>query len=104
MSHLGEFAFAVKAPILVPRSYREWKRLRSVDRWLPEQLADYSAEQSRRMAQFAFESSPFYREYYGDHGFAMKDFGDPAVFDALPLLTKEMLRENAARVATSEAT
>lgn len=103
MSRSSEAVFAVKAPILARSSYREWRRLLAVDEWSPQRLAADSAERARRLAAFAFESSPFYREFYSGHGYRRTDFDDVGVLDALPLLTKELLRENAGRVPTAEA-
>lgn len=104
MSRVGNAVFRVKAPGLVPASYREWKRLRRVDRLTSAQLEALSRESALRMARFAFAESPFYREYYTAHGFRASDLTDVDVLPSLPLMTKQLLRENAKRIPTSEAT
>lgn len=104
MGRLGQTAFRVKAPLVVPRSYGEWRRLQAVDTWGPVRLAEYADRQALVMARFAFNRSPFYRGFYSDRGFTLSDFDDPGVLSALPLMTKELLRENADLIATPEAT
>lgn len=104
MGWAGHAAFAIKAPLLVPHSSREWKRLLRADSLTPAELQKQSDEAAQDLARFAFEQSPFYRAYYSDHGFTRVDFDDPAVLDALPIMTKQLLRENGQAIPTPEAT
>lgn len=103
MTRGAQAAFKIKAPILVPRSVREWRRLRDVDGWSPERLTAFTAQRSHEIALHAFRHSPFYGSYYRDHGFTEKDLADPAVFTALPTVTKQLIREHNDEVATPEA-
>ncbi len=70
---------------------------------LDQLLADQAAT-SAAHARHAFGHSPFYREFWGDHGITEKDLLDPAAFTSLPLLDKQTVRENFDRIRTDEAT
>ncbi|MCX7523028.1 hypothetical protein OSC27_12160 [Microbacterium sp. STN6] len=69
--------------------------------------ADLSAVKdahSIAIARFAMKHSPFYAEFYRDHGFSLNDLEDPSAFYELPLLTKEMIREHADEIRSDEST
>lgn len=104
MTYGAKTAFGVKAPLLVPKSIRTWRHLTAIDGWSPERLAALNARRSADIARFAFEKSPFYHGYYRDHGFTAADLDDPDVFDSLPLVSKQLIREHNHEVATTEAT
>lgn len=67
---------------------RQWERLPA------EQLAQVTAEASTRQARFAMTNTAFYRDYYRDAGFTLKDLDDPAAFLELPIVEKHHVREN----------
>lgn len=103
MSRIGNAVFRLKAPLVVPGSYREWRRLQSVAEWDSAKLAEYSRERARAIAFFAFRQSPFYRDYYSAHGLRERDFCSADVVAALPLMTKQLLREHASSIPTPES-
>ncbi|MDT0156333.1 hypothetical protein Q9R19_01720 [Microbacterium sp. ARD32] len=104
MSKLNELAFRTKSRALSPSSFRAWRELESHDRLSPEQITQLRDRRAVEIARFAFENSAFYRELYSAHGFSRADLEDPAVFTALPFLTKDMIRENFDRIRTADAT
>lgn len=101
---LAEFSFRTKSRAMSPRSYRAWRDLAAHDTWSVEAIAKLNAARSTEIARFAYEHSPFYREFYGDHGFSGTDLRDPEAFTSLPFLTKDLIRENYERIKTPEAT
>lgn len=86
-----------------PASYRAWRALASHDAWSPEQLARVNAQRAGDIARFAYENSPFYRDFYHDHGFSAADLTAPDVFEALPFLTKDHVREHYEEIKTPDA-
>lgn len=103
MSALAKLSFQTKSRAMAPASYRAWQELLSHDAWSEEQVRAVNRERSSTIARFAFASSPFYREFYGDHGFDDADLLDPEAFEALPFLTKDHVREQFNRIRTPEA-
>jgi phenylacetate-CoA ligase len=63
------------------------------------QMSAYQTRMLRDMVRHAWHRSPFYREYYTDHGLKEADLGDIGVGD-LPLTDKELLMEHFDRVVT----
>lgn len=103
MTALAQLSFRTKSRAMAPASYRAWQELLVHDRWPVERIRLLNAQRSREIAQFAYANSPFYREFYSDHGFDDADLADPESFTELPLLTKEHVREHFNRIKTAEA-
>lgn len=89
---------------MAPSSYRSWLELLTHDNWNGDQLTQLRDSRRLEIARFAAEHSPFYRDFYADHGIRLADLQDPEVFDSLPFLSKDHVRENFERIKTSEAT
>jgi phenylacetate-CoA ligase len=63
------------------------------------QMLAYQTDMLRNLVHHAWRKSPFYRDYYSDHGLKDADLGDVGVGD-LPLINKELLVEHFDRVVT----
>ena len=61
------------------------------------QMLAYQTRRLRNLVRHAWRRSPFYRQYYADHGLKEADLGDIGVGD-LPLTDKELLMEHFDRV------
>ena len=103
MKTLKEFAFRTKSRAMAPGSYRAWQQLMAHDSWTMDQMTALRDRRRLDIARFAAQQSPFYRDFYGDHGFRSADLQDPEVFDSLPFLTKDHVREHFDSIKTSEA-
>ncbi len=77
---------------------QRWERLPA------EQLARVTAEASTRQARFAMTNTEFYRDYYRDAGFSLKDLDDPAAFTELPIVEKHHVREHREMFISTEKT
>lgn len=96
--------FAVRSRLIVRDSRVEWKSLIASESIDSEALASANLNKSIAIARFAMQHSPFYAEHYREHGFSINDLTDPNAFYELPLVTKEMLRDNFNRVSSDELT
>jgi phenylacetate-CoA ligase len=77
------------------RHYRRMARLLAgSEDWDDERLRGYQTEQLRTMLRGAFEKVPFYREWSKREGATPNDFRTPEDVRALPLVSKEIIREN----------
>lgn len=103
MTALAQFSFHTKSRAMAPASYRAWGELLAHDAWPAERIRALNAARSIEIARFAYVNSPFYREFYGGHGFDEADLADPEAFDSLPFLTKDHVREHFERIKTPEA-
>lgn len=72
---------------------------------LPRQQLDaLTAERSATIATFAARETDFYRELYADHGVSTADLRDPAAWTGLPVIDRTLVKQNTARMTTSQAT
>lgn len=60
-----------------------------------EALRAVQRRRALKLASFAYESSPFYREFYQSVGLSTRDLEDPDVFEHLPIVEKSQIRERA---------
>ena len=77
------------------RYYREWiSFLKNSESWSKQQIEEYQLDQLKQVVKNAYENTPGYRKLYGRFGVnpeTIKDLGD---FKKLPLVDKEMIRDN----------
>ncbi|WP_343899870.1 phenylacetate--CoA ligase family protein [Arthrobacter rhombi] len=77
---------------------QRWERLPA------EQLAKVTADASTRQARFAMTNTEFYRDFYRDAGFTLKDLDDPAAFTELPIVEKHHVRQHREMFVSTEKT
>ncbi|WP_159433627.1 phenylacetate--CoA ligase family protein [Agrococcus sp. Marseille-P2731] len=99
----AEAAFRAKLAVAGRTSVAMHHDFLRADALSPEQIEAVSLRRAADHARFAMEHSPFYRDYYRDHGFRPTDLADPEAFSSLPLVDKAMLREHGPAIATDEA-
>jgi phenylacetate-CoA ligase len=85
---------------------RVWQILSDLneEQWQsPETLVARQNIQIQRLLEYANTHVPYYQDLFDKIGFHPADFGDdPATFFELPLLTKQVARENHERLITTE--
>lgn len=79
----------------------EW--LQVTDRWSAGDIEAYQDEQLRNLVAHAYENVPYYRERMHELHLTAGDVRSRADLEKLPVLTKEDLRENAARLVARDA-
>lgn len=77
-------------------SYREF--LKDFDTWPLEKQLEYQSEELRKFLRYTADNSPFYAELY--KGIDIETITCPEDLKKLPVVDKEMLRENIDRVMT----
>jgi phenylacetate-CoA ligase len=77
-----------------PRMFSLLRELREHERWTAEEINAYQLQALKRIIQHARTTSPFYAEYPDIN---LRSPGDVA---RLPLLTRELVRENGERLAS----
>lgn len=100
---LKQAAFAIKVRAAGQASTVADAAFRTADQMSAEELEQLGADRAAAHARFAMKHSPFYRTFYGDHGFSPEDLTDAAAFASLPLIDKHIVRENFATISTDEA-
>ncbi|UYO96662.1 hypothetical protein OED01_13800 [Microbacterium sp. M28] len=85
--------FALKTRLLMRDDRRAFARMVRNETLDPAGLGDLVGESSTRIALHAFDRSPFYRDLYANSGFARVDVAERSNFSALPMVTKQALRD-----------
>ena len=68
-----------------------------------EELLDLQRAKLLRLVEYAYRHVPYYRQTFSEMGFVPEDLRrDPAAFQALPVLTKETMRERSAEFFPDE--
>lgn len=80
-------------------SLRSKSLIESRQGWTRSQLLEHQQRSLRDLLHRVWKDSPFYREYYGNHGIQEKDLSDITVRD-LPILDKETLMDGFDRIST----
>lgn len=84
--------FDLKVALVGGRHYREFlTAARAAERSAPADLLDRQAQSAAELVAFARAHVPFYRDRLRE---LSGDFTDPGVFESIPILEKEDLRDN----------
>ena len=93
-----ELAFQAKLYAAKPAERRMFREL-SVNQTRPtKELDALAGERAVKLAQYAYEESPFYRDLYSGAGFTHEDLRDPQAFDELPVIDRSMVKEHVDRI------
>lgn len=72
--------------------YLKW--LRGTERWSADRIHTHQDENLRRIVRWAYETVPFYRKWYDDHGVHPDAIRAQDDLQRLPILTKQTVREH----------
>jgi phenylacetate-CoA ligase len=72
---------------------KQYRFLRASQWWTREKLQAHQTQRLRALLEHAYEMVPFYREWLGDHGLRPSQFREREQLDLLPVLSKQILRE-----------
>lgn len=77
------------------KDYVAWSKfLRESDGWSLEQIKEYELSEIKRIIKHAYENTKGYRELFEKVGAQPEDIDSIETFRKIPLLTKEIIRDN----------
>ena len=97
----ARWAFYAKLRLTRDRS-QVFTRMLESQHLPPDIAAERQRADALSIAAFAAHASPFYSDLYASAGITSSDLAVPATFEHLPLVTRTLMRENSAHVATEE--
>ena len=77
---------------MYPEIWKRYCELIEHEKWTPEQLAEYNFQQRKKIVEWAYYNSPFYKKLYMDSGFEPNDLQTEEDWNKLPCITKDMVR------------
>ena len=83
-------------------TFRNRRMIKTRSRWGRGEVLAYQERQFQEILRHVWANSPFYRDYYTDHGIREQDLGEMNVRD-LPIISKADLMENFDRVSNDPA-
>lgn len=100
---LRSIAFSLKTATVFRGSLRTAQELAAHDDLSVERLRELSDRRMIQQVRFAMTQTVFYRELYKRAGIALGDITSREVFEFLPIVTKEDVRERGAEFTSTEA-
>ena len=76
-------------------------KLKRTEWWPPEEIEAYQDAKVRHVVKHAYETVPFYRRWYDEHGVDVGSVNGVKDLDGLPVLTKSLVRENQAEMVST---
>lgn len=101
---LRSSAFSLKAATVFRRSRQTAQELGAHDSWSAERLRELADRQMIQQVRFAMSHTAFYNDYYRKAGIELGDVTSRAIFEHLPIVTKEHVRERQSEFVSAEST
>jgi len=74
--------------------YKQLQQLRESEWWTGEQIRRYQDRKLRQLIHHAYNTVPFYKEWFDSHGVKPEQIQTQDDLKKLPVLTKEIVRQN----------
>jgi phenylacetate-CoA ligase len=74
--------------------YEKLERLKRMQWWSTEEIRAYQDEQVRKIVKHAYDTTIFYRHWYEEHGVDVSSIQSTSDLKYLPVLTKDIVRNN----------
>lgn len=89
--------YFLRSKIFIRKELKEVERLYGLSE---DELYAYKEEQFLKLFKHAITKSPFYKEFYGKAGITIDDIQSLKDIEKLPVLTKEIVRQNNKKIPT----
>ena len=86
----------------MPATFRNKRIIEKRVGWTRAQVLAYQQQRFRELLRHVWDNSPFYHDFYADHGIHEADLDHLTVRD-LPIVSKEVLMEGFDRISNDEA-
>src|SRR5690554_1226882 len=91
---MKQIIFKVKNIAFRRFAYKKYKQLILNDSFSIEEIQTLNWEKRKRLIKHAFENIPFYNKWYSKHGFHPNQLKSQKDWALIPVITKEIIREN----------
>lgn len=85
---------------------REYKEilisLKESEKWTEKQIREYKEANLKKILEYAYNHTPFYKNSFDRHGVKPSDFNKLEDIEKFPVLTKEEVRENWKKMVSDE--
>ncbi len=86
-----ERIFIERTQDLWPQNWAGYLELIKHETWSKDELQDYNFKQRIRILTFAYENTEFYKKLYDDAGMNPQDIKTEKDWNAVPVVTKQMI-------------
>ena len=91
---MKQFIFKLKNLAFRRHAYKKYKQLLLNDSLSVEEIQVVNWEKRKRIIKHAYENIPFYKNWYSKHGFHPNQLKSQKDWALIPVITKEIIREN----------
>lgn len=102
MGAIKDFAFWSKNTLLRHKATEEYKCSLRQLKLGKEELAELNFAKRKAIVEHAYNHSLFYHGYYDAEGFHPSQLRQPADWEKVPVVEKEMIRKNSDRILTAD--
>ena len=91
---LNHNVFFLKNKLFRPRAFKVYREALERNNFTPEEIEDLNFKKRSALLHFAYNNIPFYRKFYTEQGIDPQHFSNKDYWKEIPVLEKEMLRQN----------
>lgn len=81
--------------------YAELERLKRTEWWSAAEIADHQNRMAASIVRHAYETVPFYRRWYDEHGIDIRRIATVDDLQRLPILTKQLVKDHQAELVST---
>lgn len=81
--------------------YAELERLKRTEWWSAAEIADHQNRMVASIVRHAYETVPFYRRWYDEHGVDIRRIATIDDLQRLPILTKQLVKDHQAELVST---
>lgn len=98
-----ERIFIERTQDLWPQNWAGYLELVKHETWSKDELQDYNFKQRVKILTFAYENTEFYKKLYDDAGLKPQDIKTEEDWNAVPVVTKQMISEHSREIEVRDA-
>jgi phenylacetate-CoA ligase len=92
---LGSLLKSVPPEVLYGKDFRDWSKFLNKSQWWSwEEIEEYQIKHLCRIVEYAYNNVPYYKRVFDERGILPSDIQSFDDLKELPLLTKEIIRDN----------
>lgn len=100
--NMKEKLFLLKNRIFKPLIYKQCKTVIQNEKLSREALSDLNWEKRRKIVEYAYNNTQFYKEFYDNNNFHPSMLQTEKDWELVPLLSKQMIRENGEEIKVKQ--
>ena len=99
---MNKLAFVERIKAVIDRTYHVYSVVKTIDTWSPEKVKSYIDESFYNIVNYCYQHVPYYHRLFNDYSLDPKQFTSIGYISKIPVLTKEIIRNNYEKLRSDE--